>query len=213
MQARILGARRTIWLSAGRTVESTARRHCTSSRAVQVRPVRAARAQDVRELLRESLATPPAEPAAAYRSGAEFLNSQGFDDREEVSRILDIAMNPNSLHRTFRSRKRSAVSVVSIGRMSQPHPLPRTRHCADPPTITEQARMLTVEDDIRPVLEFLASRGLSQRQIVKVCLTDQLDIPTLAFGLLKVFTCTSLLPVPLRSARFKSAEHILPWDN
>ncbi|KAK9794635.1 hypothetical protein WJX73_004363 [Symbiochloris irregularis] len=50
-------------------------------------------------------------------------------------------MNPNSLQRSFRSRKRTGISV---------------------------ARTLTVEGDIQPVLNYLASLGLTKRQIIKV---------------------------------------------
>lgn len=82
-------------------------------RPTRWRPCRATRPQDVREMLRESLATPPADTTDAYHEAAQFLREQGFNDTEEVNRILDIAMNPNSLHRSFRSRKRTGISVVS----------------------------------------------------------------------------------------------------
>ena len=66
-------------------------------------------------LLHAALQTRAGGINEAYRKGAEFLQSRGFTGLEEINRILDIAMNPNSLYRTFRSRKRSTTSVVRLG--------------------------------------------------------------------------------------------------
>lgn len=165
-------------------------------------------------MLRESLATPPADTTDIYHTAAQFLREQGFNDTEEVNRILDIAMNPNSLHRSFRSRKRTGISVVRLlssllsekgalilndnsassviaqrrqclleilyallaGPNSGALILSMVNSCCSQQGCTmlmctcacAQARMLTVQGDIQPVLNYLASLGLTKRQIVKV---------------------------------------------
>ena len=50
---------------------------------------------------------------AAYQEGAEYLQSIGIVSKAEVARILDIAMNPNSLFLTLRDKKRAINAHVS----------------------------------------------------------------------------------------------------
>ena len=50
---------------------------------------------------------------AAYQEGSEFLQSIGVESKGEVARILDIAMNPNSLFLTLRDKKRAVNVHVS----------------------------------------------------------------------------------------------------
>ena len=50
---------------------------------------------------------------AAYQEGAEYLQSIGIESKGEVARILDIAMNPNSLFLTLRDKKRAINAHVS----------------------------------------------------------------------------------------------------
>ena len=50
---------------------------------------------------------------AAYQEGAEYLQSIGIDSKGEVARVLDIAMNPNSLFLTLRDKKRAINVNVS----------------------------------------------------------------------------------------------------
>ena len=47
---------------------------------------------------------------AAYQEGSQYLQSIGIESKGEIARILDIAMNPNSLFPTLRDKKR-AVNV------------------------------------------------------------------------------------------------------
>ena len=91
---------------------SQAARKTLPVRATYKLLAQASHSDGVGELLRESLQAPPPDTNEAYRSAAGFLRSQGFVDQEEVNRVLDIAMNPNSLHRSFRNRKRSNISSV-----------------------------------------------------------------------------------------------------
>lgn len=55
---------------------------------------------------------------AAYQEGSQFLQSIGIESKGEIARILDIAMNPNSLFLTLRDKKR-AINV----HVSTPHVL------------------------------------------------------------------------------------------
>ncbi|KAK9908578.1 hypothetical protein WJX75_009901 [Coccomyxa subellipsoidea] len=77
----------------------------------------------------------------AYQEGGAFLRSIGFEANAEISRILDVAMNPNSLFVTLRDKKRAGNAA---------------------------ARRLNVEEDMKPVVDCLRSCGLEQAQIVKV---------------------------------------------
>ncbi|CAL8469544.1 g9085 [Coccomyxa elongata] len=77
----------------------------------------------------------------AYQEGGAFLRSIGFEANAEISRILDVAMNPNSLFVTLRDKKRAG---------------------------NASARRLDVEQDMKPVVDCLRSCGLEQAQIVKV---------------------------------------------
>ena len=53
-----------------------------------------------------------------YQEGADFLRGLGLDNRAEVARILDIAMNPGSLFISFRDRKRSGNPAVRTSSIS-----------------------------------------------------------------------------------------------
>eukprot|EP00803_Ostreobium_quekettii_P001260 evm.model.scf_828EXC.4 EVM.evm.TU.scf_828EXC.4 scf_828EXC:28858-30682(+) len=77
----------------------------------------------------------------AYAKGGEFLRSVGFKNQAEVARVLDIAMNPNSLFVTFRDRKRAA---------------------------NANARQLSVEEDMKPVVRYLQTLDLTQEDIIKI---------------------------------------------
>ncbi|KAL0021386.1 hypothetical protein WJX77_010953 [Trebouxia sp. C0004] len=81
------------------------------------------------------------EEVPHYAEGAQFLKSIGFQHTSEISRVLDVAMNPNSLYLKDR-HKRRAVNV--------------------------NARRLSVQEDMQPVCKFLQSQGLSQEQVVQV---------------------------------------------
>lgn len=56
-------------------------------------------------------AGPPSD--SAYQEGAEYLHSLGMDNKGDIMRILDVAMNPNSLYARHRDRKRSTNASVS----------------------------------------------------------------------------------------------------
>lgn len=49
----------------------------------------------------------------AYQDGGAFLRSIGIDSNAEISRVLDVAMNPNSLFVTLRDKKRAGNAHVS----------------------------------------------------------------------------------------------------
>ena len=52
----------------------------------------------------------------AYRAGAEYLRSIGIDSQGEIMRVLDVAMNPNSLFGRHRDKKRAInVNVRASG--------------------------------------------------------------------------------------------------
>ena len=55
------------------------------------------------------------EEVPHYAEGAEYLRSLGFRNASEISRVLDIAMNPNSLYLKDRHKRRSVNSSVGIG--------------------------------------------------------------------------------------------------
>ena len=55
------------------------------------------------------------EEVPHYAEGAEYLRSLGFRNASEISRVLDIAMNPNSLYLKDRHKRRSVNSSVSSG--------------------------------------------------------------------------------------------------
>ena len=50
---------------------------------------------------------------AAYQEGGEYLQTIGIESKGEIARILDIAMNPNSLFLTLRDKKRAVNVHVS----------------------------------------------------------------------------------------------------
>ncbi|KAK9811923.1 hypothetical protein WJX72_012502 [[Myrmecia] bisecta] len=77
----------------------------------------------------------------AYRSGGAYLRTLGLESLPEITRILDVAMNPNSLYNTYRDKKRS---------------------------YNVNARKLSVDADLKPVVEFLQSQGLSKSEVIRV---------------------------------------------
>jgi len=87
----------------------------------------------------------------SYLSAASYLAEVGFANKTEIARVLDIAMNPNSLF------VQASVNV--------------------------NARPLTVEEDMRPVVEFLQVQGLSAADVVKVGLPAGDLPPTTACSL------------------------------
>jgi hypothetical protein len=48
-----------------------------------------------------------------YLEGATFLKTIGFTNTAEIARVLDIAMNPESLFVQYKDSKRSQNSLVS----------------------------------------------------------------------------------------------------
>lgn len=54
------------------------------------------------------------EEVPHYAEGSEYLRSLGFRNVSEISRVLDIAMNPNSLYLQGRHKRRSVNSSVRI---------------------------------------------------------------------------------------------------
>ncbi|KAL3159632.1 hypothetical protein ABBQ38_010042 [Trebouxia sp. C0009 RCD-2024] len=81
------------------------------------------------------------EEVPHYAQGSEYLKSLGFRNASEISRVLDIAMNPNSLYLQDRHKRRS---------------------------VNSSARRLSVQDDMQPVCHFLQSQGLSEQEVVEV---------------------------------------------
>jgi hypothetical protein len=79
----------------------------------------------------------------AYREGAAFLRSLDITSQTELTRVLDIAMNPNSLFADHQNKLRAS---------------------------NASARLLSVEDDIKPVIEYLESLGLDKAQVKQVVL-------------------------------------------
>lgn len=71
-----------------------------------------------------------------YLAAASYLAEVGFTNKTEIARVLDVAMNPNSL-------------FVQA-------------------SVNANARPLTVETDMRPVVEFLQAQGVKAGDIVKV---------------------------------------------
>jgi len=49
----------------------------------------------------------------AYQDGGAFLRSIGIESNADISRVLDVAMNPNSLFVTLRDKKRAGNAHVS----------------------------------------------------------------------------------------------------
>ncbi|GIL79021.1 hypothetical protein Vretimale_70 [Volvox reticuliferus] len=82
---------------------------------------------------------PTVDPA--YLNGAAYLKTIGFTNQAEVARVLDIAMNPDSLFLSYGDGRR---------------------------TKNASARKLDVDMDMRPVVDFLLSRGVSVGDVAKV---------------------------------------------
>ncbi|KAI3436222.1 hypothetical protein D9Q98_002276 [Chlorella vulgaris] len=102
----------------------------------------AAQRDDVGRLLRDALQQPAQGQNLAYLAAGNFLQGLGIDNQTEINRVLDVAMNPNSLW-ARNNRKQP----------TNPH-----------------ARPLSVDDDLKPLVEFLQAAGLSQEQIAKAIL-------------------------------------------
>jgi hypothetical protein len=49
-----------------------------------------------------------------YAAAADYLRASGFTNAAELARVLDVAMNPNSLFATFSDPKRSRNANVSF---------------------------------------------------------------------------------------------------
>lgn len=79
----------------------------------------------------------------SYREGAAYLRSLGITGQTELTRVLDIAMNPNSLFAEHQNKMRA---------------------------VNASARLLSVANDIRPVVEYLMSLGLSGEDVKEVIL-------------------------------------------
>ncbi|GFR42696.1 hypothetical protein Agub_g3618, partial [Astrephomene gubernaculifera] len=90
--------------------------------------------------LKQGLAgKPTVDPA--YIDGAAYLKTIGFTNQAEVARVLDIAMNPDSLFLSYGDGRR---------------------------TKNASARKLDVDADMRPVVEFLLSQGVAVGDVAKV---------------------------------------------
>ncbi|PNH11459.1 hypothetical protein TSOC_001684 [Tetrabaena socialis] len=81
---------------------------------------------------------PTVDPA--YINGAAYLRTVGFVNQAEVARVLDIAMNPDSLFLSYGDGRR---------------------------TKNASARKLDVDADIKPVVDFLLARGVSVGDVAK----------------------------------------------
>lgn len=80
------------------------------------------RAKDLKEVLKSGIAllkdcrskwrfAGGLEPDPAYIEGGDFLRSIGMTNQAEISRVLDIAMNPDSLFLSAKERQMSTASV------------------------------------------------------------------------------------------------------
>lgn len=54
-----------------------------------------------------------------YAAAADYLRTVGFTNAAELARVLDVAMNPNSLFATFSDPKRSRNANVRARRPVQ----------------------------------------------------------------------------------------------
>lgn len=79
----------------------------------------------------------------AYREGAVYLRTLGIENQTDLTRVLDISMNPNSLFVDRQSKLRPG---------------------------NDSARLLSVESDIQPVVEWLTTQGLTDPQVKQVIL-------------------------------------------
>ncbi|GMH45525.1 hypothetical protein BSKO_13482 [Bryopsis sp. KO-2023] len=77
----------------------------------------------------------------AYVKGGEYLRSLGMTNQAEIARVLDIAMNPNSLFVSFRDSKRAN---------------------------NANARRLSVESDMKPLVAFLKGYDMSNEEVARV---------------------------------------------
>ncbi|KAF5836757.1 hypothetical protein DUNSADRAFT_5447 [Dunaliella salina] len=77
----------------------------------------------------------------AYIDGASYLKTIGYTNPAEIARILDVAMNPGSMFADYRSGKRAT---------------------------NASARLLSVQDDMEPVVNYLLSKNISKGDVMKV---------------------------------------------
>ena len=97
----------------------------------------------------------------------EYLRSVGYTNMEELYRILDIATNPFSSYRMHKTRKgKGSMPQVQICRCITPC-RPRSRLSAHPHVPCLQARHLSVDHDIKPVVEFLQRQNIEPQRILK----------------------------------------------
>eukprot|EP00892_Ulva_mutabilis_P012814 jgi/Ulvmu1/9905/UM057_0062.1 len=90
----------------------------------------------------------------AYQEGSAFLKSLDPEmSPAEVARVLDIAMNPDSIFVSFRDKKRAKNS---------------------------NARRLSVRDDMEPAVAFLRGQGLTDKQVASVIIDHP---PTLSYSI------------------------------
>ncbi|KXZ51865.1 hypothetical protein GPECTOR_11g301 [Gonium pectorale] len=82
---------------------------------------------------------PTVDPA--YVNGAAYLRTIGLVNQAEVARVLDIAMNPDSLFLSYGDGRR---------------------------TKNASARKLDVDADMKPVVDFLLAKGMSVGDVTKV---------------------------------------------
>lgn len=93
------------------------------------------------QILRDALQQPQQGQNLAYLAAGNWLRGLGIESQPEINRILDVAMNPNSIF-TSRDRKQP----------TNPH-----------------ARKLDVDADLKPLLAFLQGEaGMSQEQVAKI---------------------------------------------
>ncbi|GAB4823312.1 hypothetical protein N2152v2_010358 [Parachlorella kessleri] len=81
-------------------------------------------------------------PDLAWQSAANFLRGLGINNQAELTMVLDIAMNPNSVY----------------GKQTRKQP------------VNPHARKLSVEGDLRPVVDFLLGLGLDQDTVAGIIL-------------------------------------------
>mmetsp|Transcript_7301 Transcript_7301/g.13199 ORF Transcript_7301/g.13199 Transcript_7301/m.13199 type:complete len:232 (-) Transcript_7301:236-931(-) len=111
---------------------------------------------DAAGVLGKALRQEVSEDSASAQAAA-YLRELGITNRAELSQVIDITMNPNSLFR------------VSL-------PGPRSDSRGAPNRL---ARQLNVDADIKPVVELLVENGLSKTEISKIILEHP---PILNYG-------------------------------
>jgi len=104
-----------------------------------------------------------------YTAASDYLKTIGFTNLAEISRVLDISTNPNSLF--LGSAKNANVSEIIV-MMSWSYVKINLIRIFLLISLTgvfdAQARPLEVEKDIMPVVEFLRSRGVQVGDVYKI---------------------------------------------